>query len=142
MAMKNFKQLMEDTATNKELAENIEEANKQARKTGDMAVFIKAAAELGYDVTEHDFPGDNLVKLDDEQLDDVAGGWFGFTGDAEDGNELGCFKDYYITVCRERCNNSPSGKHGFVFVCFEYLSDDIKYNRLKCKYCGLKAYKY
>ena len=142
MAMKNFKQLMEDTATNEELAKKLEEANKQARKTGDKAVFIKTAAELGYDVTEHDFHGDDLLKLDDEQLDDVAGGWFGFTGDAEDGNELGCFKDYYITVCRERCNNSPSGKHGFVFVCYEYLSDDIKYNRLKCRYCGLKAYKY
>ena len=34
-------------------------------KTGDKAALITAVAELGYEVTEQDFPDDDFVKLDE-----------------------------------------------------------------------------
>ena len=136
MSVKNFKQLMEDAATNEELAKKLEEADKQACKTGDKAAFIKAAAELGYEVTEQDFPGNDLEKLDDEQLDDVAGGLFGSRGEDEEGYDLGCLFDWYKSVKSLKCNNSSSGKHHFI--------NEHEENGLKvydCEYCDIKAYR-
>jgi hypothetical protein len=75
--MKDFKQLAEDVKTNEELSKKLAEAGKELRKTGDKAGFIKTAAEFGYEITEKDFPsGDDLVKVSEEELDDVAGGIF------------------------------------------------------------------
>ena len=115
MSTKNYKQLMEDVRTNEELAKKLEEADKEMRRTGDKAGFIKAAAELGYEVTEQDFPADDLVKLDEEELDNVAGGFFFFGNEEENGHEMGCGCCYYVQ--REdlpvRCPNNSSGKHKF-----------------------------
>ena len=73
--MKDFNQLTEDVKTNEELSKKLAEAGKELRKTGDKAGFIKTAAEFGYEITEKDFPsGDDLVKVSEEELDDVAGG--------------------------------------------------------------------
>ena len=47
MSTKNLTQLIEDAATNEELAKKLEEADKEMRRTGDKAGFIKTAAELG-----------------------------------------------------------------------------------------------
>ena len=115
MSTKNYKQLMEDVRTNEELAKKLEEADKEMRRTGDKAGFIKAAAKLGYEVTEQDFPSDDLVKLDEEELDNVAGGFFFFGNEEENGHEMGCGCCYYVQ--REdlpvRCPNNSSGKHKF-----------------------------
>jgi hypothetical protein len=137
--MKDFKQLRKDAAENKELAEKLEEAFRQARKSGDKAGFFKAAAELGYEVTEKDFTGnDELVKLDEEQLDDVAGGIWGLGGEAEDGHEVGCFMYWYGLFVSSSCPKSDSGKHNF-----EYTGsyDDGYYicDCYKCRYCGVEA---
>ena len=37
MSMKDFKHLIEDAATNEELAKKLEEADKEMRRTGDKA---------------------------------------------------------------------------------------------------------
>ncbi len=136
MSMKNFKQLTEDAATNEEIAKKLAEADRQVRKTGDKTVYIKAAAELGYEVTEQDLPGDDLVKLDDEQLDDVAGGLFGLGGEDEYGYDLGCLFNWYKSVKSPKCRNSSSGKHRF-----SYLRDEKGLRVYDCKYCDMKAYR-
>ncbi len=143
MSMKDFKHLIEDAATNEELAKKLEEADKEMRRTGDKAGFIKTAAELGYEVTEQDFPGDDLVKLDEEQLDDVAGGWFGLGTEAEDEHEIGCIYLWYKDVNPVLCSESSSGKHGFDF-CYDETKKvgerSIPTCKIfKCKYCGTTA---
>ncbi len=137
MSMKNYKQLMEDAATNEELAKKLAEADRQVRKTGDKTVYIKAAAELGYEVTDKDFPGDDLVKLDEGELDDAAGGILWFGDDAEDGHEIGCIAPYYKDI-PVPCPNSPSRKHcleknGERIPCQGCENGKAKY---VCKYCG------
>ncbi len=136
MSMKNYKQLMEDAATNEELEKKLAEADRQVRKTGDKTVYIKAAAELGYEVTEQDFSGDDLVKLDDGQLDDVAGGLFGSGGEDENGKDLGCLFDWYKSVKSYKCPNSTSGKHKFIN---EHEEGGFKV--YDCEYCDMKAYR-
>ena len=131
MAMKNFKQLMEDARTNEELAKKLEEADKEMRRTGDKAGFIKTAAELGYEVTEQDFPADDLVKLEDGQLDDVAGGILWFGPEDEEGHELNCWAFYYENCRSYTCAESETGKHRF-----EKQSGCALYI---CKYCGTTA---
>ena len=135
MSTKNYKQLMEDVRTNEELAKKLEEADKEMRRTGDKAGFIKTAAELGYEVTEQDFPADDLVKLEDEQLDDVAGGWFGLSTEAEDEHEVGCMIRWYKGAESSSCPKSNSGKHNFVFQ----NGEDV-FNNYICKYCGMEAF--
>ncbi len=131
MSTKDYKQLMEDVRTNEELAKKLEEADKEMRRTGDKAGFIKAAAKLGYEVTEQDFPGDDLVKLEDEQLDDVAGGVLWLEEDTEDGHEVSCMGWYYSCVIPRKCSKSESGKHYF---------EELSRTCFKCKYCGTEAY--
>ena len=132
MSTKNYAQLKEDARTNEELLKKLEEADKQACKTGDKAVLIKVAAELGYEITEQDIPdSDDLKKLDDEQLDDVAGGVWWLEEDTEDGHEVSCMGWYYSCVIPRKCSKSESGKHYFV---------ELSRTCFKCKYCGTEAY--
>ena len=90
MSTKNYEQLMEDARTNKDLAKKTEEAARELHRTGDKAGFIKTIAGLGYEVSMKDGFDDDLVKLDEKELDDVAGGIFGFGDEAEDEHEIGC----------------------------------------------------
>ena len=142
MAMRNFKQLQKDINTNAELAKKIEAASIEAHESGDINIFIKAAAELGYEVTEQDIFGkDELVKLDEDELDSVAGGFLNFGAKEENGREMGCGCCYYVQ--REDlpkiCPGNSSGQH-----CFEESSETIPCQRVfgdntktvyVCKYC-------
>ncbi len=142
MTPKNYAQLKEDARTNEELLKKLGEADKQACKTGDKAVIIKVAAELGYEITEQDIPdSDDLKKLDDEQLDDVAGGW-GFIGtllgrEDENGHEISCFWAYFQGVESASCKKSNSGKH--LFIADEH-SRYVFSHSYSCQYCGMSAY--
>ncbi len=140
--MKDFKQLKQDKRTNEELAKKLEEADIEARKSGDKSLFIKAAAELGYEITEQDLaPKDELVKLDEEELDDVAGGW-GFIGtllgrEDENGHEICCFWAYFQGVESASCKKSNSGKHLFIA---DKPSRYVFSHSYSCQYCGMSAY--
>ena len=79
---------------------------------------------------------EELVKLDKEELDDVAGGLFWFGVEDEEGHEVDCFSTYYRRVNNHSCPNSSSGKHKFVFM---YEADGDRH--FKCEYCGETAQK-
>ena len=92
--------------------------------------FIKAAAELGYEVTEQDFPDDDLAKLDEKQLDDVAGGAFWLGSTDEENNELWCLHSYWRYKGDAACSNSPTRLHKF-----EYSGYIFNHRWYKCVYC-------
>ena len=135
--MKDFKQLRKDAAENKELAEKLEDTFRQARKSGDKAGFFKAAAELGYDLEEQYISSgeDDLVKLDEEELDDVAGGRI----DDENGIEIGCW--FYYLVQRNDlpviCPKSPSRIHCMIETAERIPCQGTSNGKAKyvCKYC-------
>ncbi len=142
MSMKDFKQLREDVKTNGELAKKLEEADREHHKSGDMNSFIKAAAELGYEVTEQDISGkEDLVKLDEEELDNVAGGIFGFGEEAPDGHEIGCFANfsYYISAS-SYCPQNPDNGHDYEFIGLDPQDED--YELYKCKHCGHEGFEF
>ncbi len=142
MAMKNFRQLKEDAAANKELAKKLEEADREFHKSDDMNAFIKAAAELGYEVTEQDISvQDELVKLDEEELDNVAGGAFGFGTKAPDGHEIGCiFSFSYYVGPNSFCPNNYDDGHEYVFVGLD--PEDEDYELYQCKHCGYEIFEF
>ena len=142
MSMKYFKQLQEDAANDKELAKKLEEADRESHKSGDMNSFIKAAAELGYEVTEQDISaGDDLVKLDEEELDDVAGGVFGFGDDAPDGHEIGCIFNFsYYVSASSYCPQNPDNGHDYEFIGLDPQDED--YELYKCKHCGHESFEF
>lgn len=142
MAMRNFKQLQKDINTNAELAKKIEAASIEAHESGDINIFIKAAAELGYEVTEQDIFGkDELVKLDEDELDSVAGGIFGCGDKAPDGKEIGCFtgKSYYRTA-DHYCPQNPGVGHDLYYLEDDPTDDDYEIH--KCRLCGKEVFNY
>ena len=98
--MKDFNQLMEDVRSDQALAEAISLAMKDYTKTKDKAAVIALIAEKGYAITEEDLdpaqpadaeaPSDDLTKLGDEELKDVAGGWYNQLADCS------CDKNKYL----------------------------------------------
>ena len=142
MSMKNYKQLCEDVTKSEELAKKLEEADKQMRKSIDKGIFIKAAAELGYEVTEQDISaGDDLVKLDEEELDDVAGGAFGFGPKAPDGHEIGCIFNFsYYVSASSYCPQNQDNGHDYDFIGLDPQDED--YELYKCKHCGHESFKF
>ena len=64
---------------------------------------------------EQDFPTDDLVKLNEEQLDDVAGGALWFGEYAQDGHEIGCWWPWYKEVNPVLCPVAQSKKHSFIY---------------------------
>ena len=142
MSMRSYKQLREDLIKDLEFAKKLEEPYAQLRKSGDKAEFIKTLAGLGYEVTEQDLDGSYaFVKLDDDELDSVAGGFLNFGAKEENGREMGCGCCYYVQ--REDlpkiCPGNSSGQH-----CFEESSETIPCQRVfgdntktvyVCKYC-------
>jgi hypothetical protein len=85
--------------------------------------IIKAAKELGYDLSKADF----VEEIDDDDLDDVAGGVSHFEGDSEDDNP-----GSFIMHALESCDDSPKKHHDFDVV-------TIKGKKvMKCRYCGVK----
>ena len=116
MSMKSYKQLREDLIKDLEFAKKLEEPYAQLRRSGDKAEFIKTLAGLGYEVTEQDLDGSYaFVKLDEDELDNVAGGFFFFGNNEDGGREMGCGCCYYVQ--REDlpkiCPGNSSGKHHF-----------------------------
>jgi hypothetical protein len=136
--MKDFKQLQEDIRTNEELAKKIEEAERKMRRTGSKEGFRKAVAELGYDLEEQFTSSgeDDLVKLDEEELDDVAGGRI----DDENGIEIGCW--FYYLVQRNDlpviCPKSPSRIHCMIETAERIPCQGTSNGKAKyvCKYCN------
>ena len=114
--MKDIKQLKNDARSDKELEEKIAAADNEYRRTGSRADFIQSMAELGYEITDEDLDrAEKLTKLDDEELDDVAGGgkgWFG-RDEAPDGHDIGCFFSYsYYSTADDYCPPN-NGHHSY-----------------------------
>ena len=94
----------------------LDEALK-ARVAKDPAHAAAVAAELGYAVTAEELeaaekalrgPADaEVVELNEENMDQAAGGLFGFGEDAKDGHEKGCLFFYhhyeYVRDNKEWC---------------------------------------
>ena len=68
---------------------------------------------------------DELVKVNDGEMDNVAGGIFGLDDDAPDGHEKSCFQAFHF---KGECSKSSDGYHYWV---------DGKYAPY-CKYCMRK----
>ena len=68
---------------------------------------------------------DELVKLHDGEMDNVAGGVLGFGEDHEDGYERSCMLTYHHA---NECGVSPDGYH------FWY-KDERNCKIVTCKYC-------
>ncbi len=72
---------------------------------------------------------EEFEKLEEKELDDVAGGKFGQDADCDDGHEKSCFAVWHD---ENECKSSPDGYH--------YWEKD--YPHLVCKYCGDKMKPY
>ena len=68
---------------------------------------------------------DELVKINDGEMDNVAGGVLGFGEDHEDGHERSCMLTYHS---ENECGESPDGYH------FWY-KDERNCKIVTCKYC-------
>lgn len=55
---------------------------------------------------------DELVKINDGEMDNVAGGVLGFGEDYEDGHEKSCMLTYHH---ENECKKSPDGYHYWEF---------------------------
>ena len=93
-------------------------------------------------MTEQDISaGDDLVKLDEEELDDVAGGVFGFGDDAPDGHEIGCFANFSYYLSKDSfCPKRWHDGHEYSFWNNDPQDDD--YEIYKCKLCGKETFRF
>ena len=66
---------------------------------------------------------DTLEKVNDSEMDGVAGGILGFDDDAPDGHEKSCIGTYHH---KDECSKSPDGYHFWI--------DDS--NNGYCQHCG------
>ena len=64
---------------------------------------------------------DELVKVNDGEMDNVAGGIFGLDDDAPDGHEKSCFQAFHF---EGECSKSSDGYHywadGPIVPCCKY----------------------
>ncbi|MBQ9251294.1 MAG: Nif11-like leader peptide family natural product precursor [Clostridia bacterium] len=86
-------------------------------RVADPSQAVAVAAELGYEITEEELisaekelrkqENAEVVELNEENMDQAAGGLFGFGEDAKDGHEKGCLFFYhhyeYVRDNKEWC---------------------------------------
>ncbi len=75
---------------------------------------------------KNNITNDELEKLHDGEMDNVAGGSFWQDKDYDDGYELSCFATWH---CENECKNSSDGYHYWV-------RDGAKD---RCKLCGART---
>ena len=75
---------------------------------------------------KNNITNDELLKLLDDEMDNVAGGVLGFGEDYEDGHEKSCMLTYHHA---NECKESPDGYHYWEFKSESSLTE-------VCTRCG------